>query len=88
MTEHVAPAVQVRLLTPERAGNFLAFFNHRSGPAFSDNPEWAKCHYRFCHTEAATNHYHGPLPLFIEAGFGMIWGKPAMTVVRKTLTPP
>jgi ribosomal protein S18 acetylase RimI-like enzyme len=39
-------------------------------------------------SEAAADHYHGPLPLFIEAGFGIVREEPAMTVVRKTLTPP
>jgi ribosomal protein S18 acetylase RimI-like enzyme len=39
-------------------------------------------------SEAGADHYHGPLPLFIEAGFGIIREEPTMTVVRKTLTPP
>jgi hypothetical protein len=40
------------------------------------------------HSEAATDHYHGPLPLFIDAGFGIIREEPTVTVVRKTLTLP
>jgi ribosomal protein S18 acetylase RimI-like enzyme len=45
-----APSLQVRPLTPERAGDFLAFFDHERGPAFSDNPEWATCYCQFYHT--------------------------------------
>jgi hypothetical protein len=33
-------------LEPGRAGDFLGFFDHERGPAFADNPEWAKC---YCH---------------------------------------
>src|SRR5436190_23778229 len=33
-------------LAPERVGDFLHFFDHERGPAFADNPEWAKC---YCH---------------------------------------
>jgi GNAT superfamily N-acetyltransferase len=33
-------------LEPGRAGDFLRFFDHEHGPAFADNPEWAKC---YCH---------------------------------------
>lgn len=36
----------VRSLTPALAGDFLNFFDHERGPAFADNPEWAKC---YCH---------------------------------------
>jgi ribosomal protein S18 acetylase RimI-like enzyme len=43
-------AVDVHPLTPERAGDFLAFFDHEKGPAFSDNPEWATCYCQFYHT--------------------------------------
>jgi ribosomal protein S18 acetylase RimI-like enzyme len=31
-------------LTPDRAGDFLAFFD---GPAFADNPEWGSCYCMF-----------------------------------------
>lgn len=37
---------EVRALTPERVDDYLGFFDHERGPAFSDNPEWAKC---YCH---------------------------------------
>lgn len=33
-------------LTPARLGDFLAFFDHERGTAFTDNPRWAKC---YCH---------------------------------------
>ena len=39
-------------------------------------------------SEAATDHYHGPLSLFRAAGFSIIREDPTMTVVRKTLSPP
>ena len=42
--------VEVHPLTPARAADFLAFFNHDTGPAFSDNPEWATCYCQFYHT--------------------------------------
>ena len=50
MTEHAAPAIQVLALTPDLAPDYLAFFDHRNGPAFSDNPEWARCYCQFYHT--------------------------------------
>ena len=43
--------VDVRRLTPARRDDFLRFFDHERGPAFADNPEWAKC---YCH------YYHVP----------------------------
>jgi GNAT superfamily N-acetyltransferase len=36
----------VKPLSPDLAGDFLRFFDHERGPAFADNPEWAKC---YCH---------------------------------------
>lgn len=39
-------AIVVKPLTPALAGEFLRFFDHESGAAFADNPEWAKC---YCH---------------------------------------
>jgi len=36
----------VRPLTPARVDDYLGFFDHERGAAFSDNPEWAKC---YCH---------------------------------------
>lgn len=44
------PPLDIRPLTPELAGDFLAFFDHERGPAFADNPEWAKCYCQFYHT--------------------------------------
>ncbi len=39
-------ALAVEPLTPGRVDDFLRFFDHERGPAFADNPEWAKC---YCH---------------------------------------
>ena len=39
-------SVVVKPLTPALGADFLRFFDHERGPAFADNPEWAKC---YCH---------------------------------------
>jgi uncharacterized protein YndB with AHSA1/START domain/GNAT superfamily N-acetyltransferase len=50
--EQISPPV-VRALTPERAGDFLHFFDHG---AFADNPYWAHCYCtHFHHTTAAVH---------------------------------
>jgi ribosomal protein S18 acetylase RimI-like enzyme len=36
----------IERLTPSRRDDFLRFFDHERGPAFADNPQWAKC---YCH---------------------------------------
>jgi ribosomal protein S18 acetylase RimI-like enzyme len=46
--------ITVERLTPARRDDFLAFFDHEHGPAFADNPGWAKC---YCHF------YHVPKPI-------------------------
>jgi ribosomal protein S18 acetylase RimI-like enzyme len=46
--------IAVERLTPARRDDFLAFFDHERGPAFADNPGWAKC---YCHF------YHVPKPI-------------------------
>jgi len=46
--------IAVERLTPARRDDFLAFFDHDRGPAFADNPGWAKC---YCHF------YHVPKPI-------------------------
>lgn len=38
--------ITVERLTPARVTDYLRFFDHERGPAFADNPEWAKC---YCH---------------------------------------
>jgi GNAT superfamily N-acetyltransferase len=38
--------IVIKPLAPALAGDFLHFFDHERGPAFADNPEWAKC---YCH---------------------------------------
>lgn len=38
--------LRIERLTPSRGDDFLRFFDHERGPAFADNPEWAKC---YCH---------------------------------------
>jgi ribosomal protein S18 acetylase RimI-like enzyme len=40
------PDVRVAPLAPALRTDFLAFFDHERGPAFADNPAWAKC---YCH---------------------------------------
>ena len=43
-----APAnVVVERLSPATRDDYLAFFDHERGPAFSDNPEWARCYCQF-----------------------------------------
>jgi ribosomal protein S18 acetylase RimI-like enzyme len=37
---------RIERLIPDRGEDFLRFFDHERGPAFADNPEWAKC---YCH---------------------------------------
>lgn len=41
-----ASPFRIERLTPARRDDYLAFFDHEHGPAFADNPEWAKC---YCH---------------------------------------
>ena len=41
--------ISVERLTPARRDDFLGFFDHERGPAFADNPEWAKCYCHFYH---------------------------------------
>jgi GNAT superfamily N-acetyltransferase len=36
----------VKCLSADLAADFLRFFDHERGPAFADNPDWAKC---YCH---------------------------------------
>ena len=43
---HLRARFRIERLTPARADDYLAFFDHERGPAFSDNPEWATC---YCH---------------------------------------
>ena len=37
---------RIERLTPRHSEDYLRFFDHERGPAFADNPEWAKC---YCH---------------------------------------
>jgi GNAT superfamily N-acetyltransferase len=39
-------ALRVERLAPARRDDFLRFFDHERGPAFADNPQWARC---YCH---------------------------------------
>ena len=41
--------ITVERLSPGRRADFLRFFDHERGPAFADNPEWAKCYCHFYH---------------------------------------
>ncbi len=38
--------LRIERLVPGLCSDYLAFFDHERGPAFADNPEWAKC---YCH---------------------------------------
>jgi len=62
-------AYSVERLTPARRDDFLAFFDHEHGPAFADNPGWAKC---YCHF------YHVPKPL-VWKSFDAVANRTAMT---------
>jgi len=42
----VATPWRIERLVPGLCNDYLAFFDHERGPAFADNPEWAKC---YCH---------------------------------------
>ncbi len=41
-----SPPYRIERLTPASGADFLRFFDHETGPAFADNPAWAKC---YCH---------------------------------------
>ncbi len=45
--------IRVERLTPARRDDFLGFFDHERGPAFADNPGWAKCYCHFYHVPKA-----------------------------------
>jgi ribosomal protein S18 acetylase RimI-like enzyme len=49
----MANRISVERLTPARRDDFLAFFDHEHGPAFADNPGWAKCYCHFYHVPKA-----------------------------------
>ena len=133
---------RIERLTPARGDDFLRFFDHEHGPAFADNPDWAKCYCHFYHvpkaidwksldgnanrtamaarigvaqallagalasfeargvrtvdafpfksedSSKATDHYHGPMPLFQAAGFEVLVEHPDLTVMRKRFPAP
>ncbi|HTI49203.1 MAG TPA: GNAT family N-acetyltransferase [Casimicrobiaceae bacterium] len=41
-----AAPLAIERLTPSRRDDYLRFFDHERGPAFRDNPDWARC---YCH---------------------------------------
>jgi ribosomal protein S18 acetylase RimI-like enzyme len=41
--------LRIEPLTPARRDDYLRFFDHERGPAFADNPEWARCYCHFHH---------------------------------------
>ncbi len=136
---------RIERLTPGLRDAYLAFFDHERGPAFADNPEWAKC---YCHyyevpvaltwsafdgaaaivcfvippvlrrrgiakallahgvadlaarcfalvdafpwnsapdADAPTDHYHGTMSMFENAGFATLDRQDDLTNVRKSL---
>jgi ribosomal protein S18 acetylase RimI-like enzyme len=46
-------ALSIARLAPERRDDYLRFFDHERGPAFADNPAWAKCYCHFYHVPMA-----------------------------------
>jgi ribosomal protein S18 acetylase RimI-like enzyme len=56
------PAFRIEALTPAHAGDYLRFFDHETGPAFADNPEWATCYCHFYEVPVATawSSFDGP----------------------------
>lgn len=48
-----APAITVRRLSTATRDDYLAFFDHERGPAFADNPGWAKCYCHYPHVAKA-----------------------------------
>jgi len=49
--------VRIERLTPAGVEDYLNFFDHERGPAFADNPEWAKC---YCHYYEVAPAIHWP----------------------------
>jgi ribosomal protein S18 acetylase RimI-like enzyme len=45
--------IAVERLSPATRDDYLAFFDHERGPAFADNPEWARCYCQFYRTSRA-----------------------------------
>ena len=41
--------VRIEPLVPSRREDYLRFFDHERGSAFSDNPDWARCYCHFHH---------------------------------------
>ncbi|MEP7208447.1 MAG: GNAT family N-acetyltransferase [Casimicrobiaceae bacterium] len=54
----MSPPIRVELIGPRHRDDFVRFFDHERGPAFADNPGWAKC---YCH------YYHVPKTLDWDA---------------------
>lgn len=48
-----SPPIAVERLSPSSRDDYLAFFDHERGPAFSDNPDWARCYCQFYRTPRA-----------------------------------
>ena len=46
-------SITIERLTPARRDDYLRFFDHERGPAFADNPDWAKCYCHFYHVPKA-----------------------------------
>lgn len=46
---------RVGRLTPGHRADYLRFFDHERGPAFADNPDWAKCYCRYYHVPVAVS---------------------------------
>jgi ribosomal protein S18 acetylase RimI-like enzyme len=46
-------SLAVERLAPPRRQDYLRFFDHERGPAFRDNPDWARCYCHFHHVSPA-----------------------------------
>ena len=51
----MSKGLTIERLTPARHDDFLRFFDHERGPAFADNPGWAKCYCHFYHVPKVIN---------------------------------
>jgi hypothetical protein len=66
-------------LRPEQSGDFLRSLAARGFKLVDAFP------FKSGDSERAADHYHGPLPIFLDAGFSVLSEHKDLTVVRKLL---